>query len=795
MRPSCKTSKRVKMKIRAPFSWIINHFTYMQTFIFICILFFISLIPIGYFWIITHRERIKLIDEQLDELKEEKELEQLFSEIQEHRLLTQRLIISKDGDTQAKMRQLDSKISSTIHDFMEKDRLTKGKYLYESSIWNKINPRNIETRWQALIEQIQTLPHTEIEPLHSNIIHDLLIQFSYLSDKVGISYFKEIENYAIIEGIFLRIPIIQENISQLSLLGERFILSDGKELSRERIVALISYLDSDLTYLNFDQNIKGLLNPDLVRITLLKSLDEYRENIEYLIKLVKTHILSKDSPPLTLSRFQSYSESALKSGYQLWNEGFQDLTYIFQTEREHIAYRLWLVLLLTITLTGIAFLLGLVLTLSGTSRLSQLTQATDSFTNGNLSIRVPDENSDEIGRQAQAFNRMAQKLEEIINNLYKLLDATTALSKGNLSARIQTRENDTEFDQVALSFNQMAETFEIIISRLQQISMMLTSSAGEIAISSKEQETNIVEQEATTREIAVAANKISSTAKEFANTMNEMNQVAEQTSDLALTGKDSLNHMESIMSLMVEASSNIASKLAVLNEKAGNITSVITTITKVADQTNLLSLNASIEAEKAGEYGRSFAVIAREIRRLADQSAVATLDIEKIVNEIMSAISTSVMGVEDFTQEIRKGFEQVRTVSGQFAKIIEQVQVFTARFELLNQGMQAQSTGAEQINEAISQLSKTAEQTSLSIHQFQKTIQELNNAANELRLHTPFFESAQKTSDSTLPTEGNPLSLESARQVKETLSNLNIATAKMKNLNLQFKPPFSKNKE
>lgn len=788
------------MKIRAPFSWIINHFTYMQTFIFICILFFISLIPIAYFWIITHRERIKLINEQLDELKEEKDLEQLFSEIQQHRLLTQRLILAKDDETQAIMKGLDNRISETIHEFMMQDQLTKGKYLYESSIWNKINPRNIEVRWQGLLEKIQTLPHNEIEPIHTNIIHDLLIQFSYLSDKVGISYFKEIENYAIIEGIFLRIPIIQENISQLSLLGERFILTEGKELSRERIVGLISYLESDLTYLSFDQSIKGFLNPDLVRTTLLKSLDVYRENIDYLVKLVKTHILAKDPSPLTLSRFQSYSEAALKSGYQLWDEGFQDLNYIFKTEKEHIAYRLWQVLLLTITLTGIAFLLGLVLTQSGTSRLSQLTQATDSFTNGNLSIRVPDENNDEIGRQAQAFNRMAQKLEGIINNLYELLGATTALAKGNLSARIQTRENDTEFDQVARSFNQMAETFEIIISRLQQISMMLTSSAGDIAAASKEQETIIVEQEATTREIAVAANKISSTAKEFANTMNEMSRVAEQTSELALTGKGSLNNMESIMSLLVDASGNIASKLAVLNEKAGNITSVITTITKVADQTNLLSLNASIEAEKAGEYGRSFAVIAREIRRLADQSAVATLDIEKIVNEIMSAVSTSVMGVEDFTQEIRKGFEQVRTVSGQLAKIIEQVQVFTARFELLNQGMQAQSTGAEQINEAISQLSKTAAQTSLSIHQFQKTIQELNNAANELRLHTPFFQSAQKTAGTTAATEANPLSLtplagESARQVKETLSNLNIATAKMKNLNLQFKPPFSKNKE
>ena len=80
-------------------------------------------------------------------------------------------------------------------------------------------------------------------------------------------------------------------------------------------------------------------------------------------------------------------------------------------------------------------------------------------------------------------------------------------------------------------------------------------------------------------------------------------------------------------------------KLEVLNEKASNINQVVTTITKVADQTNLLSLNAAIEAEKAGEHGRGFAVVATEIRRLADQTAIASYDIEQLVKEMQSAVS------------------------------------------------------------------------------------------------------------------------------------------------------------
>jgi hypothetical protein len=95
----------------------------------------------------------------------------------------------------------------------------------------------------------------------------------------------------------------------------------------------------------------------------------------------------------------------------------------------------------------------------------------------------------------------------------------------------------------------------------------------------------------------------------------------------------------------------VNAKLAILNEKAGNINQVVVTIVKVADQTNLLSLNAAIEAEKAGEYGRGFAVVATEVRRLADQTAVATYDIEQMVREIQSAVSAGVMGMDKFSEE------------------------------------------------------------------------------------------------------------------------------------------------
>jgi len=166
---------------------------------------------------------------------------------------------------------------------------------------------------------------------------------------------------------------------------------------------------------------------------------------------------------------------------------------------------------------------------------------------------------------------------------------------------------------------------------------------------------------------------------------------------------------------------------------------VVTTIVKVADQTNLLSLNAAIEAEKAGEYGKGFAVVAVEVRRLADQTAVATYDIEQMVREIQSAVSAGVMGMDKFSEEVRRGIGEMAQMGDQLSQIIQQVQALAPRIQMVNEGMQAQSTGAEQINQALVQLGEASSQTVDSLRQAGAAIDELNQVANNLRVGVSRF--------------------------------------------------------
>ena len=169
-----------------------------------------------------------------------------------------------------------------------------------------------------------------------------------------------------------------------------------------------------------------------------------------------------------------------------------------------------------------------------------------------------------------------------------------------------------------------------------------------------------------------------------------------------------------------------------IREKADSINAVVTTITKVADQTNLLSINAAIEAEKAGEYGRGFLVVAREIRRLADQTAVATLDIETMVRQMQDAVSAGVMQMDKFADEVRSGVAQVTKINQMTWEIITEVQSLSSRFQLVNEGMRNQTTGAQQINDAMTQISEATRRSAQSIQDFEHVITMLRNSVEGL---------------------------------------------------------------
>lgn len=321
----------------------------------------------------------------------------------------------------------------------------------------------------------------------------------------------------------------------------------------------------------------------------------------------------------------------------------------------------------------------------------------------------------------------------VVKSTGALLARICEMARGasDLTARVEIDSQD-EIGDLAAGINGMIAKIHAVVAKVRESSLHLLSTASQIAATSKQQESTVQDLSSSTTEIAAAVREISATGKELSGTMGEVNDRANQAATLAAAGRSRLGEMESTMQQLVESTASISTKLSLIREKADNINLVVTTITKVADQTNLLSINAAIEAEKAGEYGRGFLVVAREIRRLADQTAVATLDIENMVRHMHDAVSAGVMQMDKFSEEVRLGVDRVAEINNQIGQITEEVRTVSDRFRLVNEGMHNQSIGAEQINEAMLMVSSGTKQTVASLDEFNKATAHLRESVKSL---------------------------------------------------------------
>ena len=311
--------------------------------------------------------------------------------------------------------------------------------------------------------------------------------------------------------------------------------------------------------------------------------------------------------------------------------------------------------------------------------------------------------------------------------------AADAIASGDLSREILPCPLNDEAGVLTRSLGRMQDNLNNLLVSVKTAGVTLDSGALELSATSREQEDMAHRFGESSSQIAAATRQISATGVELTRTVAEVEEAVAHTAGLADGTRTNLASVDRTIRELADATSSIASKLAAISERASKIGGVVTTIAKVADQTNLLSVNAAIEAEKAGEQGRGFLVVAREIRRLADQTAAATLDIESIVREMQSAVGAGVMEMDRFAEKVRRGVDEVVASSRQMGEIIEQVGANAERYRAVATGMQSQAEGANTISDSMGALVTAAKRSVESAEEFGRTASELQRASLALR--------------------------------------------------------------
>lgn len=287
---------------------------------------------------------------------------------------------------------------------------------------------------------------------------------------------------------------------------------------------------------------------------------------------------------------------------------------------------------------------------------------------------------------------------------------------------------------VLVPIYQVTHRINNMLQSMQTAGLQVQSSSFQIAASCRQLEATVSEQVTAGSQITGASREIASTAQNLMVHADQLLDEAKTTVAKATLGEQELTAMATTMVQLDRMTAAITNRLGTISDRAHTIDRVVIAITKVADQTNLLSLNAAIEAEKAGEYGAGFSVVAREIRRLADQTAMSTLEIEALVKEMQSAVSVGVMEMDKFSQQVNDGTRRTERVSQQVTHITQQLRSLLPSLTQVREGMSVQSLSTGQIRDSLEQLSEGTEQTVRSLQESTSALDLLQETAEGLRV-------------------------------------------------------------
>ena len=320
----------------------------------------------------------------------------------------------------------------------------------------------------------------------------------------------------------------------------------------------------------------------------------------------------------------------------------------------------------------------------------------------------------------------------LVAPLNKITKMGRKIAEGDLTTKFSSISAD-ESGRILETICDMTERLNALIRQLQGSSALVSTSSALLSEEARQLESVVTEQAASANQIAATSTQISKTSDHLVKTMGEVSSMSRDTAESADSSQVHLDQLESTLNNMAKASSVISSRLYAINERATKITTVVKTISKVADQTNLISFNAGIESAKSGEQGRRFGVIAKEIRQLADQSAQASQDVKQMIEEMQQSVSEGITSIEDFFNEIQRGVSDSNTIRTRLENIIEKVQTLAPRFEAVSTGVETQSQGARLIQQSIHELSDGASEIANSLHQTNRSIEEINKVSNRFK--------------------------------------------------------------
>ncbi len=382
-----------------------------------------------------------------------------------------------------------------------------------------------------------------------------------------------------------------------------------------------------------------------------------------------------------------------------------------------------------LVMLGIAILLSFFMARTIVRPVHKLVGVADSVAVGDVAVDVDVHSNDEVGALADSFRSMIAYLREMAG-------AAEQIAQNDLTTQVNPR---SEKDLLGNAFRTMIHNLTGVIRQLADNARELVSAATEISSSSEQMSRGAKDQAQQVEQVSTAIEEMSATILETSKNGSNASEAAHKASETAGTGGEvvgqTIQGMQSIAEVVRQSADSIG-KLANSAQQIGEITKVIDDI---ADQTNLLALNAAIEAARAGEQGRGFAVVADEVRKLAERSGKATGEITEMVKGIQAETAEAVQSMETGISQVEKGRELADQAGNSLTEIVSMSQRVMDMINQVAVASEQQSAAAEQISKNVEHIATVTKESAQGAEQSATAAEQLNRQAEGLQVMVSKF--------------------------------------------------------
>ncbi len=380
----------------------------------------------------------------------------------------------------------------------------------------------------------------------------------------------------------------------------------------------------------------------------------------------------------------------------------------------------------SLDLIDIIAILWSIITLIGIP-LTKITVLTEKVSEGDFNVAVESvDRKDEIGILMRTFQKMVDGFKD-------MSVSANRMASGDLSIKMNNEKHENDTGMLTKPLRQMEENLRKITIDTKEAVNLLNTSASEILASTAQLASGASETSSAITETTTTVEEVKQTSQLATQKAKMVSDTANNASQISVGGKKSVEETMIIMNRIHEQMELVAETIVRLSEQSQSIGEIAATVNDLAEQSNLLAVNAAIEAAKAGEQGKGFAVVAQEVKSLAEQSKQATAQVRVILNDVQKSISAAVMATEQGSKAVESGVKQSKETGESISNVMSSISETSQAATQILATTQQQIVGMNQVAQAMENIKQASIQSLSSTKQVEMAARNLNEMGIKLK--------------------------------------------------------------